>query len=93
MGGLCGRDDVVFGATVSGRPGGLGGVESMVGLFINTVPELCRCGAGVSVAGLLVDLQERSAGLLDHQHWGLAEIHRGVGGGGVCLIRVVVFES
>jgi acyl-CoA synthetase (AMP-forming)/AMP-acid ligase II/acyl carrier protein len=30
--------DVVFGATVSGRPPALPGVEEMVGLFINTLP-------------------------------------------------------
>ncbi len=33
-----GESDVVFGTTVSGRPGELPGVEQMVGLFINTVP-------------------------------------------------------
>jgi hypothetical protein len=33
-----GEDEVVFGATVSGRPAALAGVESMVGLFINTLP-------------------------------------------------------
>ncbi len=33
-----GESDVVFGTTVSGRPAELPGVESMVGLFINTVP-------------------------------------------------------
>ncbi len=32
------ESDVVFGATVSGRPTELEGVESMVGLFINTLP-------------------------------------------------------
>ena len=36
------RDDVVFGATVSGRPPGVAGIESMVGLFINTVPVRLR---------------------------------------------------
>ena len=35
---LTGRDDVVFGATVSGRPPELTGIETMVGLFINTIP-------------------------------------------------------
>ena len=35
---LTGRTDVVFGATVSGRPAELPGVETMVGLFINTLP-------------------------------------------------------
>jgi len=33
-----GGNDVVFGVTVSGRPADLVGVESMVGLFINTLP-------------------------------------------------------
>jgi amino acid adenylation domain-containing protein len=33
-----GTDDVVFGAVVSGRPAAIDGVESMVGLFINTLP-------------------------------------------------------
>ncbi|HEY4939136.1 MAG TPA: amino acid adenylation domain-containing protein, partial [Actinomycetota bacterium] len=33
-----GEHDVVFGTTVSGRPAELPGVESMVGMFINTIP-------------------------------------------------------
>ncbi|HET9255181.1 MAG TPA: amino acid adenylation domain-containing protein, partial [Pseudonocardiaceae bacterium] len=33
-----GEPDVVFGATVSGRPAELPGVESMIGMFINTIP-------------------------------------------------------
>ncbi len=33
-----GGNDVVFGTTVSGRPADLPGVESIVGMFINTVP-------------------------------------------------------
>jgi amino acid adenylation domain-containing protein len=33
-----GEQDVVFGTTVSGRPTTLSGVESMVGLFINSLP-------------------------------------------------------
>jgi hypothetical protein len=37
-----GRRDVVFGATVSGRPPEVPGVEEMVGLFINTVPVRVR---------------------------------------------------
>ncbi|EWM10644.1 condensation domain-containing protein, partial [Kutzneria sp. 744] len=35
---LTGRDDVVFGAVVSGRPPEVPGIETMVGLFINTIP-------------------------------------------------------
>jgi len=33
-----GEEEVVFGITVSGRPPNLAGVESMIGLFINTLP-------------------------------------------------------
>jgi amino acid adenylation domain-containing protein len=33
-----GRDDVLFGITVSGRPPELAGIESMVGMFINVLP-------------------------------------------------------
>jgi non-ribosomal peptide synthetase component F len=33
-----GQSDVLFGVTVSGRPPELSGVESMIGLFINTLP-------------------------------------------------------
>ncbi|MEK8169054.1 condensation domain-containing protein [Streptomyces sp. M19] len=38
LGALTGRDDVVFGATVSGRPAELPGSEHIVGLLINTIP-------------------------------------------------------
>lgn len=33
-----GQEDVLFGSTVAGRPAKLEGIESMVGLFINTLP-------------------------------------------------------
>jgi len=38
---LQGREEVVFGATVSGRPGSLPGIEGLVGLCINA--SLCGC--------------------------------------------------
>jgi non-ribosomal peptide synthase protein (TIGR01720 family) len=38
LGRLLGREDVVFGVTVAGRAPELSGIESMVGLFINTLP-------------------------------------------------------
>ncbi|OSC57759.1 hypothetical protein B5180_37670, partial [Streptomyces sp. BF-3] len=39
---LTGRDDVVFGSAVSGRPAELDGVEGMLGLFVNTLPTRVR---------------------------------------------------
>lgn len=76
---LTGREDVVFGATVSGRPGSLPGVESMVGLFINTLPIRVRCSPSDTLARLLTGLQDRQSALLDHHHHGLAEIHQQTG--------------
>ncbi|SBU97340.1 amino acid adenylation domain-containing protein [Streptomyces sp. Ncost-T6T-1] len=89
---LTGRTDVVFGATVSGRPGSLTGVESMVGLFINTVPVRVRCEPGQSVAGLLTGLHERQASLLDHHHRGLTDIHQDAELGAL-FDTLVVFQS
>ncbi|WDF36152.1 amino acid adenylation domain-containing protein [Streptomyces sp. T12] len=74
-----GHDDIVFGATVSGRPAELPGVESMVGLFINTIPTRIRLRPDEPLSGLLPRVQEAYVRLLDHQHLGLADIQRAAG--------------
>ncbi|WP_160310998.1 non-ribosomal peptide synthetase, partial [Streptomyces sp. 150FB] len=74
LGRMTGRDDVVFGATVSGRPGQIPGVESMVGLFINTVPVRVRLLPGESLRAALVRLQDEQSRLLGHQHLKLTDI-------------------
>ncbi|AXG51890.1 non-ribosomal peptide synthetase [Streptomyces lincolnensis] len=74
-----GRDDIVFGATVSGRPADLPGVESMVGLFINTLPTRVRLRPDEPLSGLLRRVQESYVRLLDHHHLGLADIQRAAG--------------
>ncbi|WP_431040536.1 amino acid adenylation domain-containing protein [Streptomyces sp. P1-3] len=79
LAGSVGRQDVVFGATVSGRPPAVAGVDSMVGLFINTVPVRVRRATGRTYAELLTELQDRQAALLDHHHYGLADIQQAVG--------------
>ncbi|MFE9450310.1 amino acid adenylation domain-containing protein [Streptomyces sp. NPDC006739] len=87
-----GQNDVVFGTTVSGRPAELPGVESMVGLFINTVPTRVRLRPDEPVGGLLRRVQEGYAGLLDHHHLGLADIQRAVGVPDL-FDTLVVFEN
>ncbi|WP_299535910.1 non-ribosomal peptide synthetase [uncultured Streptomyces sp.] len=76
---LTGRRDVVFGTTVSGRPPEIPGIETMVGLFINTVPVRLRPEPGESVAALLTRLQEEQGRLLGSQHVGLTEIRATTG--------------
>ncbi|MEU4146693.1 amino acid adenylation domain-containing protein, partial [Streptomyces parvulus] len=76
-----GRDDVVFGATVSGRPPELPGVESMIGLFINTLPVRARLDHAEPLDALFRRLQAEQARLLDHQWAGLADIQQWAGHG------------
>ncbi|HEY9830739.1 MAG TPA: amino acid adenylation domain-containing protein [Stenomitos sp.] len=52
-----GESDVVFGATVSGRPPALLGVESMVGLFINTLPVRVQISPETELLSWLKQLQ------------------------------------
>ncbi|MCL6736838.1 non-ribosomal peptide synthetase, partial [Streptomyces neyagawaensis] len=92
LGRLTNRSDVVFGATVSGRPPTVTDVDSMVGLFINTLPVRVEYGPGDSLADLLTGLQRRQAALLDHHHHGLSEIHRTTGLS-TLFDTLVVFES
>ncbi|MGP2443021.1 condensation domain-containing protein, partial [Streptomyces sp. JW3] len=86
------RADVVFGATVAGRPPELPGVETMVGLLINTLPVRVRLQPEQSVLDMLGALQERQTALLSHQHLGLAEVQR-VAGPGAGFDTLVVYES
>ncbi|WP_280443546.1 non-ribosomal peptide synthase/polyketide synthase, partial [Nocardia brasiliensis] len=92
VGRMTGRDDVLFGTTVSGRPAGLTGVESMVGLFINTVPVRVRFDPAESAQQLLTRTQGEQADLLDHHYVGLADIQSAAGIGGL-FDTLVVFES
>ncbi|MFH8791145.1 amino acid adenylation domain-containing protein [Streptomyces sp. NPDC017941] len=92
LGGLTGRQDVVFGATVSGRPPQVAGVDEMVGMFINTLPVRVKCAAGQSLGEVLGELQERQSALLDHHHHGLLDLHQATGLR-TLFDTMVVFES
>ncbi|MET7389882.1 amino acid adenylation domain-containing protein [Streptomyces sp. NPDC005529] len=92
IGQLTGRQDVVFGATVSGRPAAVTGVESMVGMFINTLPVRVTHAPDDTLAGLLSRLQQRQAALTDHHHHGLTEIQQPTGLPAL-FDTLVVFES
>ncbi|MGM7643954.1 amino acid adenylation domain-containing protein [Nocardia sp. JW2] len=89
---LVDRDDVVFGATVSGRPAALPGVERMVGLFLNAIPVRVRVRPEHTVAELLRTLQDEQAALFDYHYLGLGEIQEIVGVDAL-FDSLVVFES
>ena len=62
LGRLTGRDDVVFGVTVAGRPPEIAGIERMVGLFINTLPLRVQAAAGKPLLALLRRCRTASRG-------------------------------
>ncbi|MCA1568631.1 MAG: amino acid adenylation domain-containing protein, partial [Acidobacteria bacterium] len=68
------EEDVVFGVTVSGRPAELAGVETMVGLFINTLPVRVHVAPGSSLLDWLRGLQEQQAELRRYEFSPLVEV-------------------
>jgi amino acid adenylation domain-containing protein len=69
-----GESDVVFGATVSGRPPDLAGVESMVGLFINTLPMRVQLLETAQVLPWLKQLQAQHIDQNQHSYSSLTDI-------------------
>ncbi|WP_407445612.1 non-ribosomal peptide synthase/polyketide synthase [Rhodococcus sp. (in: high G+C Gram-positive bacteria)] len=92
LGRMLTRSDVVFGATVSGRPAELPGVENMLGLFINTVPVRVKLEPGDTVADVLRSVQDAQVSMLDHHHVGLGSIQQNIGAG-TLFDTLTVFES
>ncbi|MFF5036098.1 amino acid adenylation domain-containing protein [Nocardia salmonicida] len=76
---LTGETDVIFGSAVSGRPPELPLVDQTLGMFLTTIPVRVPLEPTMTVRALLTSIQARHAGMLDHHHIGLPEIHRSVG--------------
>src|SRR3982074_1282395 len=74
------------------RPAEIPGIESMVGLFINTLPVRVQVRPQESLESMLVRLQEQQSRLIAYQYTGLSEIQRAVGLGEL-FDTLVVFEN
>ncbi|WLI75811.1 amino acid adenylation domain-containing protein [Kosakonia sp. H02] len=92
LGAMTGRSDVVFGITVSGRPGELTGIENMVGLLINTVPLRLTFSLAENVGTMLQRLQAEQTRLLDNQYLDLTTIQADAGGEAL-FDTLMVFEN
>ena len=90
-----GESDVVFGATVSGRSAALNDIESMVGLFINTVPVRIKVASDESLIPWLKRLQLEQFEAQQYEHISLiqlqawSEVPRGL----PLFESIVVFEN
>jgi amino acid adenylation domain-containing protein/non-ribosomal peptide synthase protein (TIGR01720 family) len=72
LGRYSGNDDVVFGATVSGRPATLPGADQMVGIFINSLPLRIRL-SGI-VEDMLRNLQDQSSKVQEYGYSFLPDV-------------------
>lgn len=90
-----GRDDVVFGAAVSGRPTAVAGSHGIVGFFVNTVPIRVRVDGESIVLPWLKEFQERQNRLRAFENSALTEIRKwsDVPGPAPLFNSVVLFEN
>ncbi|WP_417903620.1 amino acid adenylation domain-containing protein [Caldimonas brevitalea] len=95
LGRYSGRRDVVFGATVAGRPAELQGVEATVGLFINTLPVPAQLSPERSLAQVARALRDHyHSTVLPFEATPLAEIQQWALGGAQTLFdTLIVFEN
>jgi amino acid adenylation domain-containing protein/non-ribosomal peptide synthase protein (TIGR01720 family) len=89
------EETVVFGATVAGRPSSLPGVETMIGLFINTLPVRVRIDEEAELLTWLRGLQAEQVVLRDYEYSPLVEVQSWseVGRGRPLFESLLVFEN
>ena len=90
-----GEEDLLFGATVSGRPAELVGVERMVGVFINTLPVRISFTSDVTVISVLKELQKQQLRLDEYAYTPLSRIQEWseITPGQPLFRSVLVFEN
>ncbi|MFD5186420.1 amino acid adenylation domain-containing protein, partial [Streptomyces sp. NPDC058372] len=93
LGQQAGVSDVVFGTTVSGRPADLPGAESILGLFINTLPVRVQVDPARPAADWLGSLQAELAEARSHEYVALSDITADVAPGASLFESLVVFEN
>lgn len=71
-----GQQDVLFGVVTSGRPPDLDGVESMVGLFVNTLPMRIHVPRSDSISSWLEEVQRRQLEVQKYEYSSLAEVQQ-----------------
>jgi amino acid adenylation domain-containing protein/non-ribosomal peptide synthase protein (TIGR01720 family) len=90
-----GEEDVVFGATVAARPAELSGIESMVGLFVNTLPVRIRTPLDALLLDWLKEVQREQFKARSYEYSQLAEVQRcsDVPAGIPLFETILVFEN
>jgi amino acid adenylation domain-containing protein len=74
LGKYTGKDDVVFGSVVSGRPPEIKGIETMVGLFTNVIPVRIKFEENPGFVQLFKHVQEDAFSTEPHHYYPLVDI-------------------
>lgn len=87
--------DVVFGATVSGRPASLAGVEEMIGPFFNSIPVRIRLTDTMNLQQWLTEIQRRQAKARQYEHVSTNQLCDWIGwpSGASLFETLVVFQN
>ncbi|MEU3166767.1 amino acid adenylation domain-containing protein [Streptosporangium sp. NPDC006930] len=90
-----GAPDICFGATVSGRPADLAGAESMIGIFIETLPVRVVVDERAPLVPWLRELQEEQARAREHDAVSLPQVRSWseLPPGARLFDSIVVFEN
>lgn len=90
-----GQTDIVFGSVRACRHTQVAGVESMVGMLINTIPFRVQLDGAQRIDQLLQQIRQQQVDLRDHETVGLEECHRcsGLEADQPLVRTVVMFEN
>ncbi len=90
-----GNDQVLFGVTVAGRPTDIQGADSMIGLFINTLPMKATITPSLRLVDWLERLQQDLSDIRQYEHSSLIDIQgwSDVPRGTPLIESLVVFEN
>lgn len=87
------KNDVVFGKVVSGRNIEVDGIDTAVGLFINTIPVRIRSEKESSIKELLQDIQAQALTSSKYDYCSLAEIQGQTMLGNELIQTLIAFEN
>lgn len=87
-----GVDEVLFGITVSGRANDLDGIETIAGLFINTLPLRLQLDRNMQLADWLKAIQAKQFAMQQYEYSSLADIKKW-SGASVAFDSILIYEN
>ena len=85
--------EVVFGMTTSGRSAPIKDIETLSGLFINTIPLRVTWSEQDSFTDLLGNIQRSALAVQEYEHSSLAHIQKVWQGQGELIDHIIAFEN